>query len=263
MNPYNFATISVLVKRDVKRFFRQKSRIAGALIQPFLFWMILGLGFSKSFRLTEEMRVSYIEYFYPGVISMMVLFTAIFATMSVIEDRNEGFLQGVLSSPSSRASLVMGKTLGGTILALIQVSLFLLLLPWAGFSFLEVSWVKLFFLLFLTAFSLNAFGFFLAWWLNSVQGYHVVMSVILMPLWLLSGAVFPLKNSSPWLHAVMDLNPMAYCVEGIRLCFYGGNPPLGTGLTYNTFFFQVLVVGALSLFTFLLALYKCKTKSIA
>ena len=259
---FDWATVSVLVKRDVKRFFRQKSRVAGALIQPFLFWLILSAGFTKSFQAPGIQTLSYKEFSYPGVILMMVLFTALFATMSVIEDRNEGFLQGVLAAPSSRGALVMGKTLGGTFLAMIQVALFLVLLPLAGFHFNQASWLPLIFILFLSAFALNAFGFFLAWWLNSVQGYHVMMSLVLMPLWLISGAIFPLDGSSPWLKRLSQFNPMAYGVEGLRNAFYGGHSPIASGLIYHTFYFQYLVLGLLALLAFLLALYKCKSQRV-
>ena len=254
---FDIATISVLIRRDLKRFFRQKSRVAGALIQPLLFWLILGTGFGRSFQHSLSSPVSFLEFFYPGIIAMIVLFTSIFATMSVIEDRNEGFLQGVLTAPSSRASLVLGKTLAGSLLAFIQVLLFLLFLPLAGIHFFEVNFASLFIIIFLTAFFLNAFGFFLAWWLNSVQGYHVMMSVLLMPLWLLSGAVFPLENSSRLLRFIASLNPLTYAVEGIRKSFYGGKLPHS-----SAFILQMGIILVMCLITYYLALYQTQKKAV-
>lgn len=214
LGTYDRATIRVLILRDLKRFLRQGSRVAGAVLQPLLFWIILGSGFASSFQMSGG--TNYRAYFFPGVVSMMVLFSALFSTMSIIEDRNSGFLQGVLTGPAHRSAMVLGKILGGTVVSLIQVALFVALAPLAGYSYAKIHWVWLAFTLFISAFSLNAFGFFLAWALNSVQGYHAIMMVILMPLWLISGAFFPIQGASPWLGMLMKFNPMTYSVEAIR-----------------------------------------------
>jgi len=228
MRKFDWATIQVLTLRELKRFFRQKSRIAGALMQPILFWIILGFGFRSSFQMGVGSSVDYVQYFFPGVISMMILFTAIFSTMSIIEDRREGFLQGVLAAPSGRHALVIGKVLGGSLVSLVQVALFLLLAPLAKFSYGTISWIPLFTILFFTAVFLTSFGFFLAWWTNSVQGYHAIMSVVLMPMWLLSGAVFPIDPSIKILSYLSYLNPMSYSADAIRMALYGMQPPTQT-----------------------------------
>jgi len=124
--------ISVLWRRDLVLFTRQKSRIAGTLIQPILFWLAIGSGMAPTFRLGSG-GIGYMGYFFPGTLVMLVLFSSIFATMSVIEDRHQGFLQGVLVAPGSRASVVLGKSLASTTVALIQAALFVLLAPFAGF----------------------------------------------------------------------------------------------------------------------------------
>ena len=107
----------MLVRRDVKRFVREKSRVAGALLQPLIFWLVIGSGMSGTFVLPSARGMNYLEYFFPGVLVMVVLFTAIFTTMSVIEDRHSGFLQAVLVAPGSRASVVLGKCLGSATVA--------------------------------------------------------------------------------------------------------------------------------------------------
>jgi daunorubicin resistance ABC transporter membrane protein len=218
---YELGAISVLVRRDLTRFFRQRSRVAGALIQPLLFWAILGFGLGGSFRMPGAESLSYLQYFFPGVVSMVVLFTSIFSTMSVIEDRREGFLQAVLVAPCSRASLVLGKTLGGVAVALAQAGLFVLLSPIAGFHPLQFNWPLLVANLVLISVALTATGFALAWWLNSVQGYHAIMSVLLIPAWILSGAMFPPGAASPALTAIMRCNPLAYSVSALRRGLYG------------------------------------------
>ena len=125
----NLATIQVLVRRDLTRFFRQRSRVLGALAQPILFWLIIGGGLDRTFHVPGSAGLGYREYFFPGVIMMIVLFTSIFSTMSVIEDRHAGFLQAVLVAPSSRGALVLGKTLGGVAVALLQAALVLCVCP--------------------------------------------------------------------------------------------------------------------------------------
>src|SRR5262249_27849419 len=174
----NVATVGVLVSRDLRRFFRQMSRVVGALVQPLIFWLVIGSGLSSSFRMPGAERVDYTQYFYPGIVLLVVLFTSIFTTMSVIEDRHKGFLQAVVVAPASRAALVLGKTLGGVAIALAQAALFLALAPLAGFDARTIEWPLLALLLLAIAVALSSLGFAIAWWLDSTQGYHVVMSVL-------------------------------------------------------------------------------------
>lgn len=221
------ATISVLVRRDLVRFVRERTRVVGALLQPLIFWLVIGSGMSSTFRLPGQgsgSDVGYLEYFFPGVIVMVVLFTAIFTTMSVIEDRHSGFLQSVLVAPGSRVAVVFGKCLGSASVALVQGGLFLLLLPFAGFSFGQVEWLPLAFGLVLTCLALCTLGFAVAWWLDSTAGYHVVMSLVLLPLWIVSGAMFPAPSGSV-LGLVAAANPMSYAVSAVRRGLYGAALP--------------------------------------
>ncbi|HEY7954067.1 MAG TPA: ABC transporter permease, partial [Polyangia bacterium] len=170
----NLATILVLTSRDLRRFFRQKSRVVGALVQPLIFWLVIGSGLAGSFQMKGASQVGYIQYFFPGIVMLVVLFTSIFTTMSVIEDRHKGFLQAVLVAPASRTSLVLGKTMGGVAIALAQAAMFLVLLPLAGYHFSAVDWPLMAAMLLLTSIGLSSMGFAIAWWLDSTQGYHVV-----------------------------------------------------------------------------------------
>ena len=215
-----WATFAVLVRRDLVRFFRQKSRVVGALGQPLIFWLVIGGGLSGSFQMPGA-TVGYQQYFFPGVIVMIVLFTSIFTTLSVIEDRHAGFLQAVLVAPAPRLALVLGKVMGGVSVALVQALLFLSLAPLAGFSLGEVSPAVVLSDLLLTSVAFTAFGFSLAWILDSVQGYHAVMSVLLIPLWVLSGAMFPGSGATPLLAAIMRANPMTYAVDAMRAGLHG------------------------------------------
>lgn len=249
--------VSVLWRRDLILFFRQKSRIAGTLIQPLLFWIAIGSGMSPTFRLGADGGVSYMAYFFPGTVLLLVLFSSIFATMSVIEDRHQGFLQGVLVSPGSRAAVVFGKALGSTTVALIQAALFLLLAPVAGFSLGSMSWGPLVAALALTSLSLAALGFTIAWWLDSTQGYHVVMSLVLFPAWILSGAMFPPEGLPPVMRAIVRWNPMSYSVSAIRRALYGGVLPRGTGVPGAGTLLELGVVAGLAAICLLVATWYC------
>ena len=230
----NVATVGVLVSRDLRRFFRQLSRVIGALVQPLIFWLVISSGMASSFRMPGAENVGYVQYFYPGIVMLVVLFTSIFTTMSVIEDRHKGFLQAVLVAPASRTALVLGKTLGGVAIALMQAAIFLALAPLAGFDARAIEWAQLVVLLVGIGVGLSSMGFAIAWWLDSTQGYHVVMSVLLIPLWILSGAMFPLSKATTgakWIWAIARANPMAYAVAGVRRALYGGAPPGGAATT--------------------------------
>ena len=123
---------------------------------------------------------------------MVVLFTAIFSTITIIEDRREGFLQSVVVAPVSRTSIALGKILGGTILSLLQAIILLLLTPFIGITIDVTSFFIIFIVLFIVSFGLTGLGFLIAWRMESTQGFHAIMNLALMPMWLLSGAFFPI-----------------------------------------------------------------------
>jgi ABC-2 type transport system permease protein len=221
--------VLALVGRDLRRFFRQRSRVVGSLAQPLILWGVLGAGLAGSFRVPGAADVSYLEYFYPGTVVLTMLFTAIFSTISVIEDRHHGFLQAVLVAPVSRVALVLGKTLGGVAVATLQAGALLALAPLAGFSLAAMNWPLLLSALVLSAVGFTALGFAVAWWIDSTQGYHAIMSVALIPLWMLSGAMFPPAEGARegWLSVVMAIDPMTYAVSAVRRGFYGEALPPG------------------------------------
>ncbi len=202
--------------REVVRFLRQRNRVVGALLTPLVFWLFLGAGFGTSFQAAGSSDGAYLTYFFPGTLVLVLFFTAIYSTISIIEDRKEGFLQSVLVAPIPRASVVAGKVLGGTTVALIQALLFLLLAPTAGIKLNPTSVLATAGMLALVAFGLTGLGFLLAWRMESTQGFHVVMNLVLMPLWLLSGALFPASGSAGWISWIMAANPLTYAVAGVR-----------------------------------------------
>src|SRR5262249_8993743 len=142
------------------------------------------------------------KLFFPGTVTLTVMFSAIFSTMSIIEDRREGFLLSMLVSPASRLSLVLGKILGSATLAWIQGVIILAFAPLAGIDLAAAGLAPLVAMIFLISFTLTALGFLIAWKFDSTQGYHAVMNLLLLPMWLLSGAVFSIAGASSWIRAV-------------------------------------------------------------
>jgi ABC-type multidrug transport system permease subunit len=158
-----------------------------------------------------------------------MLFTAIFSTMSVIDDRHHGFLQAVLVAPVSRPALVLGKTLGGVTIAMVQAVAFIALAPLAGFSYGAMNLPLVLATLTLAALGFTALGFAVAWWIDSTQGYHGLMSVALIPLWMLSGAMFPSGGSHGWVRWLMRFDPMTYAVSAVRRGLGGAAAPVLEG----------------------------------
>ena len=211
--------------REIVRFYRQKTRVVGVLASPLVFWLVIGSGFGTSFRSGGgPSQQHYLDYFYPGALIMTVLFTSIFTMMSVIEDRNEGFLLSVLVAPVPRAAIVLGKVLGGTTLAATQGLIFLVFAPLVGVRFSLVSFGLIVLTVFLVSFALTALGFAIAWPMDSTQAFHAIINLFLIPLWLLSGALFPLSGASGWMRGLMYANPLTYGVEALRTLMYPEAP---------------------------------------
>jgi ABC-2 type transport system permease protein len=209
--------------REIVRFYRQTTRVIGVLASPLVFWIVIGSGFGTSFRSGDGPgQQHYLDYFYPGALIMIVLFTSIFTMMSVIEDRKEGFLLSVLVAPVPRTAIVLGKVLGGTTLAALQGLVFLIFAPFAQVHLDPVRVLLVAIVVFLVSFSLTALGFAIAWPMDSSQAFHGIVNLFLIPMWLLSGALFPMARASGWIRAIMLVNPLTYGVEALRALLYPG-----------------------------------------
>lgn len=207
--------------RELTRFYRQRSRVIGSLATPVVFWLFLGSGFGSSFRAADAPSgVGYLEYFFPGSLALILLFTSIFSTISIIEDRREGFLQSVLVAPISPLAIVLGKVLGGASIALIQGTVFLALAPLLGVSFDLLHGLVAMGVMFVIAIGLTGLGFAFAWRTESVQGFHAVMNLVLMPMWFLSGAAFPASGAPTWMRGLMAANPLTYGLAALRRSLY-------------------------------------------
>jgi ABC-2 type transport system permease protein len=235
--------VLTLWQRELVQFTRHRSRVLGALGTPLVFWLLIGSGIGTSFRHgAAPAGMTYLEYFFPGTVLLIVLFTSIFCMMSVIEDRHQGFLLSVLVAPLPRFTLVLGKILGGATLAAAQGLLFVLLAPAAGIGLGPAQFALIGAVLFLVALALTGLGFLVAWKLDSVQGFHAVVNLFLIPMWLLSGALFPSSGAAGWVQWSMKLNPLTYGLAALRRLFYwdaagpGGEPTMAVALTVTAAF---------------------------
>jgi ABC-2 type transport system permease protein len=211
--------------REVVRFYRQPGRVVGVIASPLLFWVVIGAGFGTSLQSSATGTGNYLHYFFPGALIMIVLFTSIFTMMSVIEDRNKGFLLSVMVAPVHRSGIVLGKVLGGTTLSTIQGLLFLVFAPLIGIHMSLEQFLLVVLITFLTAFALTALGFAIAWRMDSPQAFHAIINLFLIPLWLLSGALFPVTGSTGWLKLLMEVNPLTYGMQALLQTIFPGGPP--------------------------------------
>jgi ABC-2 type transport system permease protein len=233
--------VETLWQRELIRFWRQKSRVLGVVASPLIFWAVIGFGSGPNGP----------KLFFPGTVVLTVLFSAIFSTMSIIEDRREGFLLSMLVSPASRTSLVLGKILGSATLAWIQGMVILAFAPLAGIDLSLGELAPLAGIVFLISFTLTALGFLIAWKFDSTQGYHAVMNLLLLPMWLLSGAVFSIAGASTWIRAIMLVNPLTYSTALLRQILTpgvaDGSPEAATSLAVTVAFGIVLLAGSAAL----------------
>ena len=227
-----FAAVYSLWKREILRFVRDRNRLLGSILQPLLLWVLIGSGFSGSFSVGESGGgATYLEYIYPGTMMLILLFTAIFSTISFVEDRREGFMQSVVVAPIHSFAIVMGKILGGTTLAVGEGLVFLVLAPLVGIEVSVFSFVATVGTLTLIGISMTGLGFRIAWRMESTAGFHAIMNLLLMPMWLLSGAFFPLAGAPHWLAVIMRMNPMTYATAALRRVLYYPNAnPIGDDL---------------------------------
>ncbi len=202
--------------RQIKKYFRSKSRIIGSLGQPILFLLALGYGFGSVFQRAGE--GNYLNFLAPGIIAMSIIFTAIFSGIDVIWDRQFGFLKETLAAPVSRLSIMIGKTLGGATVATFQGILVLFISILFG---LELSsWtiiVPSILIMFLIAILFTSLGTLIASLLEDMQGFQLIMNFLIMPLFFLSGALYPLDNLPNFLTVITKVNPLSYGVDALRI----------------------------------------------
>ena len=211
--------IYILWLRQIKRYFRSKSRIIGSLGQPILFLVALGFGLSSTFAAAGG--GNYIQFLAPGIIAMSILFTAIFSGIEFIWDRQFGFLKETLVAPISRFDVMFGRTLGGATVASFQGILVMVIATIVGFRFNVGDIIPGLFFMILIALIFTALGTAIASILEDMQGFQLIMNFVVMPVFFLSGALFPLDNAPAALRWIAVFNPLSYGVDGLRHVFIG------------------------------------------
>jgi ABC-2 type transport system permease protein len=215
------STIYILWLRQLKRYLRSRARIIGSLGQPLLFLVALGFGFGPIY--TRAGGGNYIQFLAPGIIAMSILFTAIFSGMEIIWDRKFGFLKETLVAPVSRLNIMIGRTLGGATVAILQGIIVLILSTIVGFRPTDFALIPVALLfMFLIALFFTALGTAIASVLEDMQGFQLIMSFLVMPIFFLSGALFPLDNLPQAINIVARLNPLSYGVDGLRNALING-----------------------------------------
>ncbi|UOQ84943.1 ABC transporter permease [Gracilibacillus salinarum] len=215
--------ILAIWQRDLTKFFRDRARLLGSFSMPILFLLIFGGGLSGTM---ESMMAggmadgsegfNYVEFVFPGIVSMTLLMTAIFSAMSVIEDKNYGYMKEILVSPISRVSIAIGKMLGAASVSTIQGIILFLLIPFLGLSYDIWSLIKVIPFMFLLGAALSGVGLLFASMIKSTQGFQLIVQILVMPMIFLSGALFPINNMPSWLDVIVKLNPVTYGVDVMK-----------------------------------------------
>ncbi|MEZ4703901.1 MAG: ABC transporter permease [Bdellovibrionota bacterium] len=236
------SAISSLIQREFLRFIRQKGRVIATMVTPLGFWLFLGSGIARSFgSLGNKFATGSLEFFFPGMLLMVVLFASVFSMISLIEDRDEGFLQSVLVSPVSNVTIVMSKVGACTLFAMLQAFPFFLLSIFLGYWSGPWPWLSSFVVLILVSILMASLSFVLAWLSQSVGEFHSWMNTLLFPMWMISGALFPVSESLGWIRALAYVNPLFYAHQAL-LRFQG----------FETADFPAEVILCLSAFVFVL-----------
>lgn len=224
----NLKAIEIIWYREILRYLRDWIRIITSLMQPLLFLFIFGSGLARSMNVaggttaTGAPSVSFQMFLFPGVISMAVLFTAVFSAISIVWDREFGFLREMLVAPVSRTSVVLGKALGGSTVAMVQGTIMLIFAPLIGVSLNVGLVITLMLEMLLLAFTMTSLGIVIASRMQSMESFSVVMQFVLMPMFFLSGALFPLKNIPGWLAFLNRVDPVTYGVDPLRQATMSG-----------------------------------------
>lgn len=214
------STIYILWLRQIKKYFRSKSRIIGSLGQPVLFLLVFGFGFGPIFEKAGE--GSYIEFLVPGIVAMAIVFTAILGGIELIWDRQFGFLKETLVAPVSRFNIMLGRTLGGATVSVMQGVAILLISFFVGFRIEDLTMIiPALVFMFLIAFFFTALGTAIASKLKDMQAFPLIMNFVILPLFFLSGSVFPLDAVPDALKILAMIDPLSYGIDGLRYSLVG------------------------------------------
>jgi ABC-2 type transport system permease protein len=209
-----FNAIYVIVLRELKKFFRERSRLVSAIARPMIWLFFVGAGMSRI--VAPSGGVTYTQFIFPGILGLTILFSAIFSSISIIWDKEFGFMKEILVAPVPRYSIVIGKALSGTVVSTLQAAVILMVFPIVGLSLDPLTIMAVIAVCALLAFCVSAFGIVLATFYESYESFSVIMNFIIMPMFFLSGAMYPVKLLPPALQVVSRLNPLTYGIDAIK-----------------------------------------------
>jgi ABC-2 type transport system permease protein len=218
---YIFRGMWVVAYRELLRFIQERSRIFSSFAMPLLFLVIFGAGFNRIIGAMTP-GVDFIQFMYPGIIAMTVLMNSVMSGLSVVWDREFGFLKEILVAPLGRSGIVLGKAAGNATVSVMQGIIMLVLAPILGVSLSPILVIELIPMLIVISMSLSGLGVLIASRMRSQQGFHIIVQLIIFPLIFLSGVFFPVNNVPTWLGFISKINPLTYGVDAIRQLFLGG-----------------------------------------
>lgn len=212
------SAIYVIVARELKKFIRERSRLFSAIARPLLWLFIVGAGISRI--VPSDTGVPYTQFIFPGIIGMTILFSSIFSSISIIWDKEFGFMKEILVAPVSRFSIVIGKALSGTIVSTIQAVIILALFPFLGFKLNFMQIMEVIFICASLSFCISSFGIVLATFYDNYESFSVIMNFIIMPMFFLSGAMYPVKLLPDVLRIATMINPLTYGIDAMKYVIF-------------------------------------------
>ncbi len=241
--------IYVICLREFKKFFREKSRLLGTLARPVLWLFVVGNGMNSLIR--PQVGFSYIQFIFPGMIGMTILFSSIFSSISIVWDREFGFMKEMLVAPISRLSIVVGKAISGTLISVAQAIIILLLIPFLGLHLTFIQFLEVVAMSTLVSFCITSLGILIAARLTSFDGFNIIMNFLVMPMLFLSGAMYPVTAMPSVLRHLTLINPLTYGIDALKHALLRNSaPPLGHEFPLSL---DLFVVSSLSVIMLALA----------
>ena len=248
--------IYVICLREFKKFFREKSRLLGTLARPVLWLFVVGNGMNSLIR--PQVGFSYLQFIFPGMIGMTILFSSIFSSISIVWDREFGFMKEMLVAPISRLSIVIGKAISGTLISVAQAIIIMLLIPFLGIHLTLLQFVELVAVSLLVSFCITSLGILIAARLSSFDGFNIIMNFLVMPMLFLSGAMYPVTSMPPALRHLTQINPLTYGIDAFKhILLRNATPPLGPEFPLSL---DLAVVTAISMVMLTLAAFSFRRK---
>jgi len=241
-----FRPIYVICLREFKKFFREKSRLLGTLARPVLWLFVVGNGMSALIR--PQMGFSYLQFIFPGMIGMTILFASIFSSISIVWDREFGFMKEMLVAPISRLSIVIGKAISGTAISVAQAVIILILIPFLGIRLTTLQFAEVVAVSILVSFCITSIGILIAARLTSFDGFNIIMNFLVMPMFFLSGAMYPVSSMPHTLRQLTHINPLTYGIDAFKhVLLRNSTPPLGPEFPLSTDLFIVTAISVIML----------------